>query len=90
MVERGKERREEGIRSNLRTNGPVNAYLISWPSKAQNIQNIENIWLRNDLDLKNSHTHYSTSCLLDGVSPSVFRCTSIPMETGPIVTCGKT
>ena len=27
-----------------RTNGPVNAHLISWPSKAQNIQNMENIW----------------------------------------------
>ena len=27
---------------------------------------------------------------LDGVSPSVFRCTSTPMETGPIVTCGET
>ena len=27
-----------------RTNGPVNAHLISWPSKAQNIQNLENIW----------------------------------------------
>ena len=25
-----------------RTNGPVNAHLISWPSKAQNIQNLEN------------------------------------------------
>ena len=24
-----------------RTNGPVNAHLISWPSKAQNIQNQE-------------------------------------------------
>ena len=24
-----------------RTNGPVNTYLISWPSKAQNIQNLE-------------------------------------------------
>ena len=23
-----------------RTNGPVNAHLISWPSKAQNIQNL--------------------------------------------------
>ena len=23
---------------------PVNAHLISWPSKAQNIQNLENIW----------------------------------------------
>ena len=29
---------------NQRTNGPVNAHLISWPSKAQNIQNMENIW----------------------------------------------
>ena len=27
---------------------------------------------------------------LDGVSPSVFHCTTIPMETGPIVTCVKT
>ena len=27
-----------------RTNGPVNTHLISWPSKAQNIQNLENIW----------------------------------------------
>ena len=27
-----------------RTNGPVNAHLISWPSKAKNIQNLENIW----------------------------------------------
>ena len=29
---------------NQRTNGPVNSHLISWPSKAQNIQNLENIW----------------------------------------------
>ena len=29
---------------NQRTNGPVNAHLIYWPSKAQNIQNLENIW----------------------------------------------
>ena len=29
---------------NQRTNGPVNAHLISWPSKAQNKQNLENIW----------------------------------------------
>ena len=29
---------------NQRTNGPVNAHLISWSSKAQNIQNLENIW----------------------------------------------
>ena len=27
-----------------RTNGPVNAHRISWPSKANNIQNLENIW----------------------------------------------
>ena len=32
------------INKNQRTNGPVNAHLISWPSKAQNIQNLENIW----------------------------------------------
>ena len=29
---------------NQRTIGPVNAHLISWPSKTQNIQNLENIW----------------------------------------------
>ena len=29
---------------NQRTNGPVNAHLVSWPRKAQNIQNLENIW----------------------------------------------
>ena len=29
---------------NHRTNGPVKAHLISWPSKAQNIQDLENIW----------------------------------------------
>ena len=27
-----------------RTIGPVNAHLISWPSKAQSIQNLENLW----------------------------------------------
>ena len=26
---------------NQRTNGPVNAHLIYWPIKAQNIQNLE-------------------------------------------------
>ena len=31
-------------RINQRINGPVNAHLISWPSKAQDIQNLENIW----------------------------------------------
>ena len=41
---------------NQRTNGPVKAHLISWPSKAQNIQNLENIWQRNDVDLHYSHT----------------------------------
>ena len=36
---------QEVIRTiNQRTNGPVNAHLISWPSKAQNIQNLKNIW----------------------------------------------
>ena len=28
--------------------------------------------------------------VLDGVSPSVFRCTSTPMETGPIDACVET
>ena len=32
------------IYDNQRTNGPVNAHLISLPSKAQNKQNLENIW----------------------------------------------
>ena len=32
------------IVENQRTNGPVNAHLISWPSRAQNIHNLENIW----------------------------------------------
>ena len=31
-------------KSDQRTNGPVNAHLIYWPSKAQGIQNLENIW----------------------------------------------
>ena len=31
-------------KSNQTTNGPVNAHLIFWPSKAQNMQNLENIW----------------------------------------------
>ena len=29
------------IFKNQRNNGPVNAHLISWPSKAQNIHNLE-------------------------------------------------
>ena len=36
-------------------NGPVNAHLIYLPSKAQHIQNLETIWLRNDIDLQYSH-----------------------------------
>ena len=56
---------EPGLRGgNQRTSGPVNAHLISWPSKAQSIQNLENIWLRYDLDLQYSHTLInSISCL---------------------------
>ena len=30
--------------TNQRTKGPVKANLISWPSKAQNVQNLKNIW----------------------------------------------
>ena len=30
---------------NKRTNGPVNAHLISWPRKSQNIQNLENTYM---------------------------------------------
>ena len=37
-------RKRDKLYYNQRTNGPVNAHLISWPSKAQNIQNLENIW----------------------------------------------
>ena len=32
---------EGGRHKYQRTNGPVNAHLISWPSKAQNTQNLE-------------------------------------------------
>ena len=39
-----RERMRLYIALNQRTNGPVNAHLISWLSKAQNIQNLENIW----------------------------------------------
>ena len=31
------------LEQNQRTNGPVNAHLIPWPTKAQNIQNLDNI-----------------------------------------------
>ena len=49
---------------NQRTNGPVNTHLISWPSKTQNIQNLENIWYINDLDLQYSHTFINFICCL--------------------------
>ena len=48
---------------NQSNNGPVNAHLISWPSTAQKIQNLENIWLRNDLDLQYSHTFINSISL---------------------------
>ena len=49
---------------NQRTSGPVNAHMLSWPSKAQNIQNLENIWSKSDLDVQYSHTFIiSISCL---------------------------
>ena len=35
---------KSNLNLNQRTNGPVNTHLICWPSKAQDIQNIENIW----------------------------------------------
>ena len=47
-----------------RTNGPVNAHLISWPTKAQNIQKPGKYMVKNDLDLQYSHTFKdSISCL---------------------------
>ena len=33
-----------GSKKNQKTNGPVNAHLISWTYKAQSIQSQENIW----------------------------------------------
>ena len=36
--------KNENKKINQRTIGPVNAHLIYWPSKAQSIQNLENIW----------------------------------------------
>ena len=42
----GKDAKSQKFHENVknqRTIGPVNAHLISWPSKAQNIQNLENI-----------------------------------------------
>ena len=39
--ERIKERKNTKKNIKQRTNGPVNAHGISWPSKAQNIQNLE-------------------------------------------------
>ena len=46
------------LHRNQRTNGPVNAHLISWPRKAQNIQNLENM---SEMTLTfNTHTHGET------------------------------
>ena len=42
--------------TNQRTNGPVNAHLISWPSKAQNIQNLKNYGKEMTLTF-NTHIH---------------------------------
>ena len=39
----GQKTKMVAIYGNQRTNGPVNAHLIPWPTKAQNIQNLENI-----------------------------------------------
>ena len=36
---------------NQRTNGPVNAHLISWPSKAQNIQNLEKYMVKTNFQV---------------------------------------
>ena len=41
---KGNVKNAKSINLNQRTNGPVNAHLISWHSKAQNKQNLENIW----------------------------------------------
>ena len=63
-IKKQKKKKKTEKNINQRTNGPANAHLISWPSKAQNIQNMENIWSRNDLDLQYSHTFInSISCL---------------------------
>ena len=39
---------------NQRTSGPVNAHLISWPSKAQNIQNLESFHKKFSSDQQSS------------------------------------
>ena len=36
------------------------------------------------------HSLLESGLIIDGVSPSVFRCTSTPMETGPIDACVET
>ena len=43
---------------NQRTNGPVNAHLMSCPSKAQNIKKLQKIMLYNpNLDLVNDNVY---------------------------------
>ena len=39
---------------NQRTSGPVNTHLISWPSKAQNIQNLESFHKKFSSDQQSS------------------------------------
>ena len=70
-----------------RTNGPVNAHLISWPTKAQNIQNLENIWYRNDLDLQYSHNFKNSISCLHLLTFSSFRSlTAIVSEKSTVFT----
>ena len=56
----GCEPRIEGIVqcTNQRTNGPVNAHLMSCPSKAQNIKKLQKMMLYNpNLDLVNDNVY---------------------------------
>ena len=45
----------KGDNLNQRTNGPVNTHLITWPSKAQNIQNLEKIYVKEMTLTFNTH-----------------------------------
>ena len=62
--------------------------------KACGIDWIPSDVFRNDCSVSILHvlfnTCYAAGVILDGVSPSVFRCTSTPMETGPIDACVET
>ena len=48
---------------NQRTNNPVNAHLISMPSTAQNIQNLENVWQKMTLTFNTHNLHILNECL---------------------------